>query len=351
VQTTQRRVDPGLIGHLLEAPWSFEFFQSVRLLEREFGSGLRRESVLPPVLRFSNSLALGFAPSQLEAVKPVRDDAQDSEMPMAVRAVELTPSFIGFLGIHGSLPAHYTEQVIESLRMAGDRGAHAFFDLFSNRVVAQFYLAWRKYKLALMYEHDRRRHFLPQVLAFCGLGQDGLRDRLNQAPGAIDDESLAHLAALIRQRPVSGTALQRVLSSYFRVAVRLEQFVGRWYRLEAPQCARLGQANAMLGHDVLLGERVWQCDLRVRIFLGPLPLSTYRAFLPGSERAAAMKKLLQLLTGLRLEYEVRPVLKAEDVKPCRLSGRPVYRLGFDSFVCSRPAASDRSDAAFDLHPS
>ncbi|AWI81027.1 MAG: type VI secretion system baseplate subunit TssG [Betaproteobacteria bacterium HGW-Betaproteobacteria-13] len=350
MQTTQRRIDPGLIGHLLEAPWSFEFFQSVRLLDRELGSGPQRESALSPLLRFSNSLGLGFAPSQLESVTLIQEDSLAGEEGL-LRTVELTPSFIGFLGIHGTLPAHYTEQTIESLRLAGDRGAHAFFDLFSDRVVAQFYLAWRKYKLALMYEHDRRKHFMPQVLAFCGLGQDGLRDRLNEAPGAIDDESLAHFAALIRQRPVSGTALQRVLSSYFRVAVRLEQFVGRWYRLDAAQRAGLGRANVQLGHDVLLGERIWQCDLRVRIFLGPLSLATYRDFLPGSERAAAMKKLLHLLTGLRLEYEVRPVLMAADVKPCRLSGLPGYRLGFDSFVCSRPATSDRSDPAFDIHPS
>jgi type VI secretion system protein ImpH len=142
-----------------------------------------------------------------------------------------------------------------------------------------------------------------------------------------------------------------VLSSYFGVPVRLEQFVGRWYRVEGPQLARLGQANVQLGTDVLLGERIWQCDLRVRVFLGPLSLTAYRAFLPGSDRAAALEKLLRLLTGLRLEYEIHPVLRAAEVASCQLTHVSASRLGFDSFLCSRPATSDRCDAAFDIHPS
>ncbi|MCK9258773.1 MAG: type VI secretion system baseplate subunit TssG [Azoarcus sp.] len=351
MQTAQRQLNPGLIGQLLETPWSFEFFQAVRVLARELDPVPRRESELPPLLRFSNSLRLGFAPSQLESASAIKVEQPAHADGEPLRGIELTPSFIGLLGIHGSLPAHYTEQVVESRRQARDTGAHAFFDLFSNRAVAQFYLAWRKYKLALMYEHDRRKHFVPQVLALCGLGQDELRDRLSEAPGAIDDESLAHFAALIRQRPVSGGSLQRVLSSYFGVPVRLEQFVGRWYRVEGPQLARLGQANVQLGTDVLLGERIWQCDLRVRVFLGPLSLTAYRAFLPGSDRAAALEKLLRLLTGLRLEYEIHPVLRAAEVASCQLTHVSASRLGFDSFLCSRPATSDRCDAAFDIHPS
>lgn len=351
MQTTQRRIDPGLIEQLLDTPWRFEFFQAVRVLEHCFERTARDAGALAAEIRFSNSVKLGFAPSQLESVTALR--APDAEPGDGTRLdrVEITPSFIGLLGGLGALPASYTEHVIEHERDRRNPVPRAFFDLFTQRAVAQFYLAWRKHKPAFLYEMDRRQHFLPQVLALCGLGHPGLRDRLADDPGAIDDEALAYFAALLRQRPVSAVAVQRVLASYFRVPVRLEQFVGKWYPVPAAQRSALGRANTGLGADTVLGERVWQSDLRVRILIGPLARARFEAFLPGSAQAAALGKLLALLSGAQVEYEVRLILRALDVLPCQLGAQSRPRLGFNSFLCSRPALADRCDAGFEIHPS
>lgn len=334
MRAPQRRLDAGLIADSQQSPGRYEFFQLVRLYELAFrGEG---GDAVSGRIRFRNSLRLGFAPGQVDGIEARQGDAVPER-------VEITPAFMGMLGVHGALPTHYTEQVIYRERHLKDTAGRAFLDLFTNRSVGHFYRAWKKYRLPVQYEMDRRKHFLPLLLSLVGLGMPGLRGRL----GAIDDESIARLAGLLRQRPVSAEALQRVLGSYFRERVEIEQFVGRWYALPPAQRSQLGGGGRLtLGQDALVGERVWQCNLRIRVRIGPLPRARYLAFLPRGELAEALGTLLSLATGGQFEYEIRPILQAADVVPCVLGAATGCRLGHDSFVLTRPAAADRSDLAY-----
>lgn len=344
------RFDPGLIEQLVEAPYRFEFFQAVRLLDglfRDEDSGRRHGAdVLSERIRFRNTLHQGFAPAEIEALDAWPDVAEGRGGAQRWRKVEITPYAIGLLGVHGALPAHYTERISERERIHRDRAVRALLDIFANRAVAQFYLAWKKYRLPLQYECDRRNRFLPLVLAVAGLGFDALRERMRDGAGRIEDEAIARVATLLSQRPLSARALERVLAGHFRVPVRVEQFVGAWYALPDDQRTTLGGRNALLGRTALSGERVWQRNLRVRIHVGPLAAADYHAFLPGGESAAALAKLLQLATGYQFEYEVRPCLRAADVRPAAFGAATAPRLGRDAFLASRLSTSDRDDAVY-----
>ena len=351
MRTPQRRVDPGIVEHSLQEPERYEFFQLVRLYEmvfRQDGRALAGDAVSERI-RFRNSLRLGFAPSQVDAMVPrYRRDAEGLET-AELQQVEITPSFMGMLGINGTLPIHYTEQVIQHERFKRDGSGRAFLDLFTNRAVGHFYRAWKKYKLPVQYETDRRNRFLPLILALTGLGFDALRERMSAAPGAIDDESIAFFAGLLRQRPVSAEVLERALGGYFREKVVVEQFIGRWYVVPVEQRTTLGGKNACLGSNVLVGERVWQRNLRIRIHIGPLSHERYLAFLPRGDVAAALEKILTLATGGQFEYEIRPILRAADVKPLMLGAGQGGRLGYDSFLLTRPECRDRSDTRYLTH--
>lgn len=343
-----RRIDSDLIRQLVDDPQRFDFFQAVRVLDRH----LRKQGARDPVadeIRFRNSLSLSFAPSQVEQLDAEFETDDEGKQTNQLRKVYMTPAFMGLLGLHGTLPSHYTERIADRERYHRDRGARFFLDLFSNRSVGQFYRAWKKYRLPVLYENDRQNQFLPLILALGGLGFSSLRDRLHDKPGSIDDESMAYFAGMLRQRPVSATALQSMLSQYFRTTVKVEQFVGKWYTLPVSQHSRLGGSNAALGKTMMVGERVWQRNLRVRIRVGPLTRKRYLAFLPGSELAAALQKILALATSYQFEYEIRPILRAEDVRPCQIGGDEEPRLGFDTFLCTRPATEDRDDTVFELH--
>lgn len=351
MRAPQRRVDPGVVESTLQEPERYEFFQLVRLYEMVFRKrgGAYAGDAVSERIRFRNSLRLGFAPSQVDAMLPAYLLDESGLETAELEQVEITPSFIGMLGINGTLPIHYTEQVIHHERFKRDASGRAFLDLFTNRAVGHFYRAWKKYRLPVQYETDRRNRFLPLILSLAGLGFAALRERMEGAPGAIDDESIAFFAGLLRQRPVSAESLECALSGYFKEKIVIEQFVGRWYVVPTDQRSTLGGRNAALGRNLLLGERVWQRNLRIRIHIGPLDHARYMAFLPKGDIAAALEKILSLATGGQFEYEIRPILRASEVKPLALGKGQGGRLGYDTFVLTRPATRDRSDTRYLTH--
>ncbi len=321
-----------LIARLLAQPQRFDFVQAVRLLLLALGErGIPERRALARHLRFANSLALAFPPSQIEAA------ALDAD------GYRLTPSFMGLLGAHGALPLHVTERLLALPQDGQDaQAARAFLDMFSTRMLALWYRAWQKYRV----EHRvaaPRDAFLPLLLALAGVPGGGVF-----AHDGVPDTALAAFAGLLRRRPVSGAVLGRVLSSHFGVAVRVQEGIGHWDPLAPGEQAVVG-TNALLGRRALLGERSWRPDLRVRVRLGPLDRARYEHFLPGAPGARALRTLLRLFAVPTLAYDVVLVLRQADLGPAQLdaSGR---RLGLDSYLLSAPAAADRADLCYELRP-
>jgi type VI secretion system protein ImpH len=325
-----------LIARLLAEPQRFDFVQAVRLLLLALDEqGVPAYRALARHLRFANSLALSFPPSQLEAAACEPD------------GYRLTPSFMGLLGAHGALPLHVTERILALPAGGPDaQAARAFLDMFSTRMLALWYGAWRKYRV----EHlvaGPRDGFLPLLLALAGVpagdafAQDG-----------VPDTALAAFAGLLRRRPVSAAVLGRVLSSHFGVAVRVQEGVGHWDRLALFEQSVLGASfdnGALLGRRALLGARSWRPDLRVQVRIGPLDRARYDHFLPGAAGARALRTLLALFAVPTLAYDVVLVLRRADLGPVQLDagGR---RLGLDSYLLSAPAAADRADLRYELRP-
>lgn len=361
MQTPQRRIDPPVVERLLDEPYRFEFFQAVRLLEiafgRKAGADKRgRDDLFAKHVSFRNSMSLSFPPSEIQSAlsfdagdtalkdKPARTDALANG---GLSRVEITPSFFGLLGSQGALPLAYTEQIANREQTHKDYAAREFFDMFSNRATALFYAAWKKYRLPLHYETDRDQRYLPLLLSLAGVSNDETRADLQGGRGALFDEAIAGYALAARHRPMSASYLQRTLSDYFGVPVRVEQFIGRWYDVPRDQLSVLGGVNATLGATALAGERVWQRDMRARLVVGPLSKKDYEAFLPGAGNALALERMLTLLAGVTLEYEVSLVLRRDEVSPSQLG--IAGRLGWDAFLCTQPARQDRSDACYELH--
>ncbi|MBI2732224.1 MAG: type VI secretion system baseplate subunit TssG [Aquabacterium sp.] len=395
----QRRHVTGVIEQLLREPQQFSFFQAVRLLDRWMtpgspeGQGLAR-------LNFRNSLSLSFPASEIESIRvqtkakasdpEERDkaDVADPASPLAPPApfstlsavlaeplpahgpcqpteidrIDMTPAFMGLLGMSGTLPHFYTETLAQRELYHKDFAGRAFMDVFSHRVVSLFYQAWRKHRLPIQFEADNRSRFLPLALSLAGIGQKGLRNRLGAERGAVADEALAYYAGTLQQRTLSARQLQQILQDYLAVPVRIEQFVGRWYQVPESGRAYLGVTgrqggmagplNGVLGRSAMLGERVWQRDLRMRVVLGPLPHARFRRFLPGGAGALALKELLTMLSGVSLEYEVNLRLQRDDVQGCALDSNrspTAFRLGWDTFVQTKPANEDRADVRYDIH--
>jgi type VI secretion system protein ImpH len=375
MQAAQRGIDAGVVERLLDEPYRFQFFQAVRVVDSWFsreggGRGADHQDPLAgeepgegwaPAraarsIAFSNSLAVTFPPSELERALSYDEAGAALTEPGPRRAalaarqvsrVELTPAFFGLLGGQGTLPLHYTEQLIARAYLQRDHAAREFFDVFSNRATALFYAAWKKYRLPIHYELDRDERYLPLLLSLAGVHDAPTRSLMQAGRGALIDEAIAGYAMPARHRPMSSAYLAHALTNYFCVPVSVEQFDGRWYAVPQERTTVLGQANATLGATALAGERVWQRDMRARIVVGPLTKRDYEAFLPGEARAVALERMLILLAGNTVEYDVSLVLaRAEVGASCLGAGA---RLGYDAFLCTREAERDRDDARYELN--
>lgn len=308
--TAQRRIDSGVIQKLLTEPQRFEFFQAVRLIEHW----------RPGSLRFRNRLAMGFPPNQLENIS---SDAG---------SVRVTPAFMGMLGSQGVLPLHYSERIGRHERDSNDGGPRAFLDLLSHRPLELFYQAWAHHR------PDEGDGFLKALTALAGphLEHD-----------LIDRETLAFYAAQIRSRTVSAPMMAGVYSEYFDVPFALEQLVGEWQALPVEDQARLGQTNASLDGGVMLGERMYRCDARVRLRIGPLAVEDYERFLPGGDGARQLSAMLDLHCGVDMAYEVHLVQRAEDAQGVCLGAESC--LGVNTRLLSVPPTRDSDELMYLLH--
>jgi type VI secretion system protein ImpH len=350
MRTTQRRFKSSVVERLFAEPHRFEFFQAIRVLEMHLkAKGVSSDQPVADFIRFENSTSLAFPPSEIESLR-VEDAATEPDDSEAIQRYFMTPAFMGFLGPSGTLPRHYSERIASHQMYHRDVGPRAFLDTYSNRSVALFYAAWKKYRLELTYESESSKGFLPVLMSLGGLGHPGLRDCLNTKDIGIADESLAYYAGALRQRPVSAVQLQNILRDYFQVNITIQQFVGCFYALPPENQTMLGLANAELGATALVGQRVWQRDLRIGLKIGPLRRRDFERFLPREQAARALEQMLKLFVGLTLECEVQLVLHVEDVCGSDLSDhRHSGRLGWDTFLITQKQTHNRTDVRYTMN--
>lgn len=318
----QRRVEPGLIGELLAEPHRFEFFQAVRLIglaQREGGAG-------PGGVRFRNRLSLGFPPSQIDNVSG--DD----------KGIRITPAFMGLLGSQGSLPLHYSERINRHEKGNSDGGPRAFVDIFSHRALGMFYEAWARHRPECMDTPEHGDAFMRMLAALSGAQ--------SMADDVVDGETLAFYAMQIRGRAVPAPLMAGMYAEYFDVPFAVEQLVGEWQDLPAGDQAQLGGANVDLGCGVLLGQRLYRCDARVRLRIGPLDRDGYDRFLPGHSGALRLAAMLALQCGVDMCYEVHLIQRAQDVRGFSLDEANGARLGVDTCLYSQPPGRDREDLMY-----
>ncbi|TWI65475.1 type VI secretion system protein ImpH [Pseudoduganella lurida] len=315
----------GLIRRLLEQPQRHDFFQAVHLIGRWLaaqGAG----HTLDSALRFRNSISLAFPRNQIETLTVEGD------------RVYMTPAFIGFLGVKGVLPYCYTEAVAAQVHGDRNEAGRAFVDCFSQRSVLLFYRAWEKCRVEYRHSADGRDGFMALQLAIAG--------RTQNTDAAIAPQVAAHYAALIRQRTVPAALMAAILNDHFRVPVRVEPFTGYWETLRPKEQSRLGISNCTLGVDCMLGTTYRA--LRVRLWLGPLDRRDFDHFLKAAPGGRALRAMLALFNVPAQCFEVRLILRADQMRPIFLDG--TAKLGQGTFLVAGPQCADNADTRYLIEP-
>jgi type VI secretion system protein ImpH len=332
------RPDPSLSRTLFAEGFRFDFFQAVRLLEsiypeREAVGG--QASPQNEVVRFQTHLSLSFPPSAIQQLDPADGDNLPARM---------TAAFMGLTGPLGVLPRHYTELMLERVRRR-DTALRDFFDLFNHRLISLFYRAWEKYRFHVAFERAQRAgngydRFSLHLFDFVGMGTGGLRGRLE-----VGDDALLFYAGLLGQHPHSAGALANVLSDYFAIPVKVEQFVGQWLEITAENRSRLGQANSMLGLNALAGTQIWDQQAKFKLRVGPLSFVQFNRLLSGGDMHRPFIQMARYCAGQEFDFDVQLVLRAPEVPWCRL-GHPDARLGFSTWLKTAEFIRDADQVIF-----
>jgi type VI secretion system protein ImpH len=328
--------DSRLNESLYASACEFDFFQAVRLL-RLASEGGQNGTQGGGGVRFRSQNSLAFPASAIAQL--VRLEA---------KAAEMTVTFLGMSGPHGALPAAYTEIAIDRECLA-DRSFADFLDIFNHRLIELFFEAWKKHRFVIGYEQSRRANrstvddFTNYLFDLIGMGTDGLRGRM-----PIADLALLRYAGLLAQRPHSAEALRAMLSDYFGVPVAIEQFVGTWHALEPDEACSLGSgtANSRLGTGALAGDAVWTGQDLVGVAFGPLTAEQFHRFLPDGDDFEEAAALIRWFLGNALDFEIRAVLRREEVPSCRLGDDDAARLGWSAWLRTEPFWRHAADAVF-----
>jgi type VI secretion system protein ImpH len=321
-----------LLRRLAEEPHKFGFFQAVRLLENahpglpRIGTSLRLRD---DPIRFAQSPSLSFAPSALARFVPAVGDVPPT----------LHQRFFGLFGANGPLPLHLTEYARErSRRTPSDRALVRFLDMFHHRMLSLLYRAWAEASPAVSMDRPDNDPFSRWVASVAGYGQPTLMGRDSVPDGA-------RLAASgILGRAVHGAeGLERILNDFFRVPVRVHQWQPHWMRLPDDALSRIGLRNAPvgLGQNTVIGARVWDCQTRFRVEIGPLTLEQYKRFLPGGESMRRLHDWVLNYIGYELSCEMHLVLKKEEVPAVRLGAAGA--LGWTSWIGTRHVDAPAGD--------
>ncbi len=317
---------------LFGEPGRFDFFQAIRILEKlhpERTPLSRGPTPKNELVKIRGNPSLRFPPSQIHNLERVEDPQTGEE------TIEMTVNFMGMVGIVGVLPTHYSELITDRARY-NDTALWGFTDIFTHRSVSLFFRAWEKYRFPVQYERGND-DFTSYLFDFTGIGTRGLQGRLG-----LDDEGLLPYSGLIIQKPHSATALGQILSDYFAIKAKIHQFFGQWIELDTESKTQLGLANSSVGDSAIIGSRIWDQQSKFRLILGSMSFQKFSSFLPNGSGYRPLKSIVELITGLELDFDVQLLLQGDEVPGCVLTTRAKRRpmLGWTSWLKSVPFEND-----------
>ncbi|WP_320534135.1 type VI secretion system baseplate subunit TssG [Robbsia andropogonis] len=359
------------VSHLLAAPYRYNLFQAISLLERAatreddrrvaLGTGDGRNEGV----RFSAYIALRFPCADIHTVRA--GTARYATRPTSTPdpAYLLSTPVMSLAGVQGPLPVAFTELILQR-NAARDHATGAFLDIFHHRFLSFLYRSRKKHTASLHTAPLRDAPLVRSAAALANLGDPA-------APGDAGPRPWLQHAGLLGAAPRSIIGLLTLLHDRLGTAFTARQFVGAWVPLDRASPLTLGDrtpshdaGNAAtsgseygttirLDGQCGLGQRFWDQSAGIELACVLHDRARYDAFLPGGETHALMVWLVRryLQSPMDVHLVLRLMLKA--AQPVRLTATEPMRLGWSSWLAHRteltgalPAArltlSDRSIA-------
>lgn len=328
---TNGNTPDSLTEEMAKRPYAFDFFRAVRLLENmrqdmpRVGHSI---SISEDPVRFWQKPGMSFAPAALESMV-WREKGGVPRMSI---------NFFGLFGPNAPLPPHITEYVMEREMHHHDGTITAFCNIFHQRLVSLFYRAWASNQKVLDLDRPSEQRYAIYVGSLFGLGMEELQGR-----DAVPDMAKLFFAGRLSSQPRNAEGLEAILRSYFDIPCEVQPFAGRWLQLPDDSTCQLGRSadSGCLGMNTILGERFWDCQLSIRIRLGPMGLEDYERMLPNGESFKRLKDWILNYCGEHFFWEAQLVLRKEEVPETCLGRR--NGLGWTTWLKTKSFSCDAEE--------
>jgi len=159
----------------------------------------------------------------------------------------------------------------------------------------------------------------------------------------VPERAKLFFAGRLVQQNRNAEGLEAIIQDFFGIHTRVATFVGQWLRLPAGSRCKLGDspATGTLNSTVIVGSRVWNCQLHFEIRMGPMKFAEYERMLPTSSSFRRLCDWVRHYTGDLYSWDVRMILAKDEVPVIQLGG--AGRLGWTTWLKTRPFERDADD--------
>jgi len=323
------------LSELKNEPWRFDFFTTLRRLERTHSSRPRigeSASVREEYVALGQDPYMDFPASNLARVEQKADGR-----------LNILVKFLGLMGPQGALPLTTTEEAKNWCDMRDDAFAR-FLDLVNNRFLQLFFRAWAEARPIAQHDRPQADRFVTYVGAMIGLGSP-----LYRGLDSVPDSAKLEFAGLMAPQAKSASRLRDLIRGLFRVGVEVQEFVGCYLELDAADRTAVGRANSALGGDILVGSSVFSVQDKIRMRIYVKNMAEYMQFLPTGSRCEPLVDIMFFYIGEQIDWEVELAIPVHAVEPTQLS--KFGQLGWTSWISPAKEGTEQDylcDARF--HP-
>ncbi len=349
------------VHQVMYDPTAFDFFEAVRRIQKVARAAERKYSHEGPApgaywgqplgssriqvgqaVTFRSHISNSFPAGSIQDVQLLQ---KKDRFGKSWKQLEMVVNFLGLTGPNGILPNHYTDLLIQFNRNNTSKEKNAlrdWFDLFNNRLISIFYLAWEKYQLPVQREFAAISHKSDPIekifRSYGGLGTEHLSHRITSTdplnpgqPSLVLSDLFLSTRLARSHRSISVSGLQNLISKSTGSRVQIQCFAGRWETIPPGDMVRLGSPNssqaAQLGVNTTLGSRMWSAQSNFMVKIGPVSWPELNRFLPlpKCENKKSLptlihvtRQLAKLKSDSSLNTTIRIHTKADEILPARL---------------------------------
>lgn len=312
-----------LLNELATNPFTMDLFSVMRRIDANTSDQMqlgRANRYVQEPLQFGQEPSSQFASSSIAKLYRYTNG----------RKPKLAINSFGLFGPNGAMPLVFTEYTKERMAHHGDYSLSDFADIFHNRLIMLFYRAWADAQscASLDRKEEKFTHYIAQLSA------TGIKP--NSQIDAIPDHARWHNTGHLLRQARNAEGLKNILSSFFKVPVRIEEFVSHWLKLPNDEQTRLGKIKGtQLGFDAVLGRKVLDRQHHFRIHLGPLTQCEYNQFLPFTLQHQQLRDWVRNYIGVELTWDLHLILKNSG-KASGMSLGGQQRLAWNSWIGNVP---------------